>query len=237
MNKPKILYYDIEWKPAKAYVWQCWDVSVAPNQLIEEGGLLCFSAMWEGSKEVIFYSEWEHGHQQMVEALHALFEEADAVVTFNGDRYDNKKAMGEFVLAGLKPPAPITSIDLLKVVKRFGFIMNRLAFIGPLMKVGQKVKHEGFELWVAVEKGDPAAQKRMKRYCIQDTKLLVKLYKKIRAYIPNHPHFGATKHECGACGSNNVQRRGYRRTKRFVIQRIQCNSCGSWSEGTRQKVK
>lgn len=232
----KILYFDIEWKPAMAYVWRMWDENVGPDQLINPGGLLCFSAIWEGETTPIFYSEWEHGHQAMVEALHGLLSEAEVVVTYNGDKYDLPKSIGEFVLAGLPPIAPPTSIDLVKAVKKFGFVMNRLAFIGPFLKVGAKVKHEGFPLWTAVMSGDEKAQARMKRYCIQDSKLLVRLYKKIRPYICNHPHLGTTKHECGACGSNHVHSRGVRRTKHFLIQRIQCQKCGSWSEGTRKKV-
>src|SRR3546814_9732662 len=66
----------------------------------------------------------------------------------------------------------------MKAVKKLGFVMNRLAFIGPLLKAGQKVKHEGFPLWVSVLEGDTKAQNRMKKYCIQDTKLLVTLYKR-----------------------------------------------------------
>jgi hypothetical protein len=235
-HNPKILFYDIEWEPAQAYVWRMWDENISPDQLINPGGLLCFSAVWSDTKEVIFYSKWEHGRQAMVEALHALFCEADAVVTYNGDRYDIPKSMGEFLLAGLTPPPPPTSIDLVKAVKKLGFPMARLAFIGPLLEVGSKIKHEGFPLWTAVMDGDVKAQGRMKRYCIQDSKLLVKLYKKIKPFIKNHPHLGSTKHECGACGSNHVQSRGYRRTKHYRIQRIQCQQCGSWSEGTRTKV-
>lgn len=232
----KILYFDIEWKPATAYVWRMWDENVGPDQLIDAGGLLCFSAMWEGSNDVIFASEWEDGHDEMVIKLYELFQEADAIISFNGDKYDIPKAMGEFLLLGLAPPPPPTSIDLLKTVKKMGFVMNRLAFIGPFLKVGKKVKHEGFTLWSSVMNGDAKAQKRMKRYCIQDTKLLVTLYKKIKPYIKTHPHLGESKHECGACGSTKTQRRGYRRTKHYLIQRLQCTSCGSWSEGTRKKV-
>lgn len=235
-NKRKILFYDIEWKPAKAYVWKMWDENVSPDQLIDAGGLLCFSAMWEGSNEVIFASEWEDGHEEMVLKLYNLFQEADAVVTYNGDKYDIKKSMGEFLLLGLAPPPPPTSIDLLKTVKKMGFVMNRLAFIGPFLNIGKKIKHEGFALWAAVMDGDVKAQARMKKYCIQDTKLLIALYKRILPYIHNHPHLGKDKHECGACGSNKVQSRGYRRTKHFKIQRLQCQSCGSWSTGTRTKV-
>jgi len=232
----KILFYDIEWKPALAYVWKMWDENISPDQLVDPGGLLCFSAVWaDKPKEVIFYSEWEHGHQTMVEALHALFEEADALVTYNGDRYDNKKARGEFVLAGLKPPPPITSIDLLKTVKQFGFVMNRLAYIGPLLEIGKKIKNEGFSLWRSVLEGDRGAQKRMKAYCIQDSLLLIKLYEKIKPFIKNHPFLG-DRHACGACNGKVLHKRGYRRTKTMQIERLRCTTCGSWQDGKRTKI-
>jgi hypothetical protein len=232
----KILMLDIEWKPATAYVWKMWDENISPDQLIDDGGLLCFCAHWYGSKEFMFFSEWEHGHAYMAEAALVLLEEADAVVTYNGDRYDLPKLRGAMVLAGLSPPPPPTSIDLIKWVKKFGFVMNRLAYIGPLLNVGAKIKHEGFQLWRSVLEGDAQAQKRMKKYCIGDVKLLVTLYKRILPFIFDHPHLGDEKGACGACGSNHVQSRGFRRTKFYKIQRLQCQDCGSWSTGTRKKV-
>ena len=213
-----------------------WDENITPAQLIDEGGLLCFCANWDGEKEYKFFSEWDDGQLGMAQAALALLSEADAVVTYNGDRYDIPKLRGTILLAGLAPPPEVASIDLIRTVKRMGFVMNRLAYIGPLLSVGGKVKHEGFQLWRSVLEGDIPARKRMKKYCIQDVKLLVKLYARIRGFIKNHPHLGETKHECGHCGSNDVQSRGYRRTKTFKIQRIQCNSCGAWSEGTRTKI-
>lgn len=235
-HNPKILFLDIEWKPALAYVWRMYDENIGPDQLVDEGGLLCFGAMWHGEREVEFYSEWEHGRQGMAQHALRLLTEADAVVTYNGDRYDLPKLNGEIILAGLAPPPPPTSIDLIKTVKKFGFVMNRLAHIGPLLRVGGKVKHEGFRLWRLVIEGDEAARSRMTRYCKQDVKLNAKLYKKIRPFIRNHPHLGKEKHECGACGSHKVQSRGFRRTKYFRIQRLQCQSCGAWSDGTRTKI-
>lgn len=231
----RILYFDIEWAPAQAYVWRMWDENVGPDQLINPGGLLCFSAIWDDTKEVIFASEWEDGHQAMVERLHALFEEADALVTYNGDKYDIPKATGEFLLAGLPPPPVVTSIDLIKSVKKLGFVMNRLAFIGPFLKVGAKIKNEGFNLWKSVLEGDEKAQSRMKKYCIQDSKLLIALYKKVKPYIRNHPFLG-NRGVCGACDSNKLQSRGYRRTKTFKIQRLQCQNCGSWQDGKRERL-
>ena len=234
----KILVLDIETRPAQAFVWRAFKENISPDQVIDGGGVLCFGAKWFGAKETFFYSAWEHGHEAMIKAAHDLLSEADAVVTFNGDRFDIPKLTGEFVLEGLPPVPPLTSIDTIKTVKKLGFLMNRLAYIGPLLKVGQKIKHEGFDLWVKVLDDDAAAQRRMQRYCVQDVKLTEKLYRKLRPFIKNHPHLGTTgSTACGACGSHKVQSRGYRRTKAFRIQRLHCQSCGSWHDGKREKIK
>lgn len=228
---------DIEWSPALAYVWRMWDENISPDQLIDHGGMLCFCAHWYGTKDFLFFSEWDHGRVGMAQAPKDLLEEADCVVTYNGDKYDLPKIMGEIVLAGLTPPPPVTSIDLLKAVKKFGFNMNRLAYIGPLLGVGGKVKHHGFNLWKEVLAGDAKARAKMERYCIQDVRMTARLYKKILPFIRNHPHLGMTSHECPACTSNNTQKRGFRRTRSFLVQRNQCQNCGHWFETTRQKVK
>ena len=236
-TKPKILVIDIEWAPALAYVWRMWDENISPDQLVDHGGLLCFCAHWHGTKDYQFYSEWDDGRTGMAEAAKALLSEADAVVTYNGDKYDLPKLLGEILLAGLSPPPPPTSIDLIKTVKKFGYNMNRLAYIAKLMGLGEKMKHEGFNLWKETLEGSRSAQRTMRKYCIQDVKITDKLYSKIKPFIRNHPHLGFTKpNACGACGSTHVQSRGVRRTKSFIIQRLQCQSCGSWHEGTRKKV-
>lgn len=232
----KVLFLDIETRPALAYIWRPYDENVGVEQVVHPGGMICFAAKYLGEKETFFFSEWTHSRSEMVRAARDLLNEAGAVVTYNGDRFDLPKLHGEFILDGLAPPAPVTSIDVIKTVKKFGFLMNRLAFIGPLLKVGGKVKHEGFSLWTKVMGGDEKAQKKMEKYNIQDVVLLEDLYLKIRPFIKDHPHLGETAHACGACGSNDVQLRGYRRTKSFKIQRMQCKDCGSWSSGARSKV-
>lgn len=233
----KILILDIETRPAQAYVWRAYgEQNIGVEQIIDAGGIICVGAKWFGERETVLYSDWEHGHVKMLQAIHAMMEEADAVVTYNGDKFDLPKLQGEFLLHGLKPTGPLTSIDVVKSVRKFGFFVNRLAFIGPFLGVGAKIKHEGFDLWVKVMEGDEKAQRKMAKYCKQDVKLLEKLYLKVRPFIKNHPHLGKNAHECGACHSNHVQSRGCRRTKYFRIQRLQCQSCGQWQDGSRQKI-
>jgi len=237
MNEPKVLLLDIEWRPTKAYVWQPWQENITPEKIIEHGGCLCVGFKFFGQKQVTLVSDWEQGHEEMIKIVHGVMSEADAVVTYNGDKYDLRKLEGEFLLAGLPPPPSVTSIDCLKAVKKFGFFMNRLAFVGPFLSLGGKIEHEGFSLWKKVDNGDPKAQAKMAKYCKQDVNLLEKLYVKIRPYIRNHPNMGRIgANTCGACGSRHLQSRGVRRTKTFQIQRLQCQSCGSWQDGKRTKA-
>lgn len=233
---PKILTLDIETRPAKAYVWGLFDQNIGLSQLIEPSAPICFAAKFLGEKTVHFHSDWDDGHTEMIKKAHELISSADAVVGYNSDAFDLRKLRGEFILAGLNPPPPTTSIDLLKHVRKLGFQSNKLAFIGPMVGIGKKIETEGFSLWTAVIDGNPAAQKRMEKYCIGDVTLTEKLYTFLRSYIPNHPHLGESNGECGACGGNDLQKRGFYRTKSFKTQRLQCQDCGSWSTGARKKV-
>lgn len=233
----RILLLDIEFRPVLAYVWRAWDENISPQQIVEDGGILCVGAKWLGDKGCELYSEWEHGHLGMLEIIHDMMSHADALISYNGDRYDLVKLDGEFVKYGLPPRPPCTSIDCLKAVKRFGYFRSSLGYVAPFLNLGGKLEHEGFNLWKKVMQGDENAQGRMAKYCKQDVLLLEKLYLKIRAHIKTHPHMGRTGQEqCPSCGSSHAQSRGTRRTRSFKIQRLHCNSCGHWFDGRRSKI-
>lgn len=233
----KILVLDIEWRPTLAYVWRAWDENISPEQIVEHGGLLCVGAKWLGEKVTYCFSEWEDGHVGMLEKIHNMMSYADCIIGFNSDKFDIPKLHGEFMLYGMTPPPPCTSIDLIKAIKKFGFFRNSLAFIGPFLGVGEKLEHEGFGLWKKVMKGDKDACKRMSKYCIQDVDMTEKLYIRIRPAIRNHPHLGRTGSEqCPSCGGTHHQSRGTRRTRTYKIQRLNCQDCGHWFDGKRQKI-
>lgn len=237
MPHPKILFYDIETRPMVVEAWGLRDQNIGLNQVREFGGTICFSAKWLGKNPVIFYSEWEHGHKEMLDAIHALWSEADAICGYNNDRFDNKKLRGEFVRHDMEPPPPVRSIDLYKTVRnQFSFDSHKLDHVSRLLGIGNKVKHSGHELWSDVLRGDPKAQKLMERYCRQDAVLTEKLYKKIRPYIHNHPHLGVGNSDaCPACGSLAVQRRGFNYTRVNITQRLQCIDCGHWYVGASKR--
>lgn len=237
-SQPKILLLDIEWAPVKAYVWKAWDETVMPDQVIEDGGLLCVAWKWEGQLNHFFYSEWSHGKVDMLSALFAAIEQADAVVTYNGERYDLKKIQGELLRHGLPPLPPVTSIDLIKTVKKMGYFRNSLGYIGPFLGLGSKLKNEGFSLWKKVLDGDEEARQSMKDYNVQDVYLLESLYERIKPFITTHPHLGFTTPDaCPVCGSSHIQKRGVVRTRHYITQRLHCQSCSHWYTGTKKKIK
>lgn len=234
---PRLLLLDIETKPALAYTFGIRDQHLTHKQLVpgHHGGVICVGCQWLGEKRVTVYSDWRDGHLPMLEKVHALLSEADAVMGFNHINFDMPRLQGEFLMAGMLPPPPPTNIDLYKTTRRMGFISNKLDYVAPLLGVGGKVKHEGLEMWIAVMNGCPKAQAKMARYCAQDVRLLGDLYERIKPFIATHPHLARTKHdECGACGSHRLQARGFQRTKASIYQRYQCQNCGAWSKGNRE---
>lgn len=240
LNKPKILILDIETRPALVYTWGLHNVNIGVEQILDPGGVLCVGAKWAGAKEATVYTSWEMGQRPMLATIHALISEADAVVSYNGVSFDLPRLNGEFVLHRLAPIPPLTNIDLLKVTRKMGFLSKKLSFVGPLLSVGKKISHEGFSLWSKVMEGDAKARLKMIKYCKQDVELTEKLYDRLRPYITNHPTLGegapGTAGVCGSCGGKHFQSRGYRRTKFYSTQRLQCQTCGAWSTGTRKKI-
>jgi DNA polymerase elongation subunit (family B) len=161
-------------------------------------------------------------------------DEADAVVTYNGNRFDIPTLQREFLLSGLPPPSPSKSIDLYRTVKRqFRFASNKLDFVCQQLGLGSKTHHKGMDLWTGVEAGDAASRKTMTTYNKQDVFLLEKLYNRLLPWIPNHPNVSLynnlTEKACTNCGSVNVQKRGLSHSKIATYQRYQCSDCGGWS--------
>ena len=229
---------DIETKPAQAYVWKTFKEDISLDQIIEPTGILCVGVRNVEDKKTEVFSEWEHGEAEMLQRVNEILTNADQVITYNGDKFDLPFLFGEMIKHNLPPLPPLTSIDLFKTVKKTKFFSKRLGFVGPYLGLGDKMDTGGFDLWVKVLQGDRRAQRKMERYCVRDVRLTERLYKKLRPYITDHPHIVSQGPApvCGNCGSHKVQRRGYRRTRMYQIQRLQCQSCGAWSQGTRKKV-
>lgn len=229
----KVLEIDIETAPHIAYVWSLFDTHVPIDRVVSSGYTLCFAARWQHEEKMRFHAVWREGEDKMIAAAWKLLNQADAVVHYNGKKFDIPTLNREFVLKGLSPPSNYQQIDLYHVVRqRFRFASNKLDFVCQQLELGAKTQHKGMQLWREVMAGDKTAQKTMETYNIQDTALLGKLYQKLQPWVNNHPNRGLWIEDtetpiCRNCGSTDVKRNG--REMRFTLcyHRYKCNHCGA----------
>ena len=107
----KILLLDIETAPNTAHVWGLWQQNVSLNQLMESGYVLCWSAKWLGKDWIYFDSIQNKSTKSMLKGIYKLLDEADAVVHYNGKKFDIPTLNGEFLKCGFKPPSPYKQIS------------------------------------------------------------------------------------------------------------------------------
>lgn len=233
----KLLLLDVETAPNTAYVWRLFKENIPLDRLMETGYVLCWSAKWYGEDAVYFDSVHRNTEEGMLQNIHDLLDQADAVIHYNGSSFDIPTLNKEFLLHGLKPPAPYRQIDLLQTVrKNFRFTSNKLDHVAKQLGCTPKVKHSGFQLWVQCMAGEEAAWVEMEDYNIQDVLTLEEVYLKLLPWIKNHPNHGVsddTGTVCPNCGGSHLVRRGFTLTNAGKYQRYQCGDCGSWMRGTK----
>jgi predicted RNA-binding Zn-ribbon protein involved in translation (DUF1610 family) len=238
----KILLLDIETSPNVAHVWGIWQQNVGLSQLLESSYTMCYSAKWLGDKQVYFDSVQKSQPKSMLEGIHGLLEQADAVVHYNGTKFDMPTLNKEFIIHKMNPPPPIKQIDLLRVVKsQFRFPSNKLDYVAQRLSLGKKKDHEGHILWVKCMNGDKKAWKTMEEYNIQDVILLEKLYKKLLPWIKQPINLNIMKKDrngfdCPTCGRSSLISKGFSYTTTGAYQRYHCKACGAFSVDKRSVI-
>ncbi len=242
LSYPKILFLDIETAPNLATVWDIWNQNIGVNQLLESSYILCWSAKWIGSKNIMFDSVKKSGKDKVVKSIWKLLDEADIIIHYNGRRFDIPTLNKEFLLRKMFPPSPYKQIDLYPIFKKkFKFISNKLAYISKQLGFKGKIKTD-HKLWLDCMNGDETAWKKMEAYNKRDIIELEKVYKEVLPWIDTHPNIGSytesNKQTCSNCGSDNIQRKGTYRSKTLVYKKFQCKDCGTWLKSrTPEKVQ
>lgn len=248
MAEPKVFFYDIETAPIEAYVWGTRDQFIAPNQIKRDWYIMSWAAKWLGSKSImqqdLRHSKNPENDKTIVSNLTELLDEADIVVTQNGVRFDNKKVNARSILFDSKPRGPFRNIDVFKLAKRrFGFTFNSLEFLAKTLRTEhQKLvsrKYHGMELWTECLKGNQDAWREMATYNKMDVIVLEEVYDKLKAWettVSFAPHRAAGL--CTHCGSDDLEKRGFKYTKVGQFQQYRCRPCGVWmSDGANLSPK
>jgi len=232
----KILLLDVETAPNIVHVWGLWNQNVATNQIIKRGYTICWAARWFGDRKIMFSSRYEDTPRAMVKKVWNLINEADAVVHYNGTKFDMPTLNTEFLIHGLPPPSPYKNIDLYQVCKKkFRVASYKLDFIVQMLEIGKKVPHKGHQLWIDCMNGVESARQTMKRYNKHDITILESLYRKLVAWISGHPNQNVYNDDgvrvCVNCGSKHVNRKAYTFTSVGKYKRYRCMDCGKWMRG------
>src|SRR6185312_8473689 len=241
MQKPKILVFDIETSPITAYTWSLWDQHVGLNQIKSDWHLLAWAAKWYGEPaSKTFYADNRRAKniqddKELVKRLAALLDQADAVITQNGEKFDLRKLNARAIINGLPPIKPCRSTDILKEGRKvFAFTSRKLEYVSNILNAKyKKLKHEeypGFDLWRAILSGDKRAWDVMKKYTIFDVLATEEAYEKMKGWIrtQNLATFEDGVQVRCRCGSDDLECRGYSRTETGKYQMYHCRACGKW---------
>jgi len=230
----RILLFDIETAPHMAYVWRCFKEYVAPEQMIQHTTVICWAAKWLDGGKVMFdcvpHDDYTND-RAICESLWALFNEADIIVAHNGRAFDHPLMRTRWLAHGMTPPEPYQTVDTCKLAqKQFRFPRSKLESIAQYLGIGHKTPHDGFSLWRQCMDGDAKAWAKMKRYNINDVKLLESVYLRLRAWDVQHPNVSLDYDDvsrCTVCGSTSMSPLlKNARTEASMFESYRCDSCG-----------
>ena len=232
----KILLLDIETAPNLAAVFGLFNQNISIHNILESGYTLCWAAKWLGEDEIHFDSIYNSRPRTMIKRMHRLLSQADAVIHYNGTKFDIPTLNREFLMMDMAPPAPYKQIDLLRTVRnRFRFASNKLDYVARQLGIGAKVQHKGTELWLGCMNKDPESWEQMEEYNRMDVVLLEKLYERVLPWVRNHPNMSVFYRDevCPHCASKDYQKRGLAHTTAGIYQRYKCKDPGAWFRGNK----
>jgi hypothetical protein len=132
-------------------------------------------------------------------------------------------------------PPNFTALDTWKISRnRLKLRNNRLATIQEFLKLPDEKNSIQSEHWLKALGGDRKAIDYIVEHNRRDVLVLEQAYLRLRPLVIDHPrHTFTEKEACKFCGASpsKVQRRGTRRTRCRLYERLQCQVCGGWDSG------
>lgn len=245
-NLPKILIFDIETAPMQAYVWKRYKENVSLEQTISESFMLCWSAKWLYSEEILgdcltSAEATAEDDSRVVKSLYDLINQADIIVAYNGRNFDIPYMNQRFLVYGFNPYVPVHIVDPYETAKSvFRFSSNKMDHIATELGLQNKIKTD-FDLWKGCVRGNKKSLEDMLKYNKQDVVVLEEIYCQMLPWMKNHPNISNyldNKHTCIKCGSENIvklNRYFYTPSGKYELYR--CKSCGAIFRGKKNLNK
>lgn len=214
-KEPKVLIYDIETARVEARLWWAGKQYVNGNQVTSDPSIITIAWKWLG-EDTVQYLKWDKNKSDKNLVIEFLkeYNQADMVIGYNNDRFDNKWINTRALKYGLEVNTFVKSFDIMKQSKRLfrlpSYSMNYLAkFLG----VQTKLQHSGLAMWDAIQYGKKKeakkAMKLMIEYNVQDIIVTEQVYLRVRSYMKSPIHLGTllgkSKSSCPVCGGNDIK--------------------------------
>lgn len=230
MNKPKILFWDIETagvNALKSDLGFCLMVGYKWNYE-DKVKILCIK-----KKDLKTFNDGP-----LLKEFSEIYKEADLTVAHFGSVFDRRFIQGRLMIHKL-PAIPFTKMrDTCMIARKAAnYSSNRLDNLGNTLNLEHKKikKGTGWPLWwFGAMQGDMKAVEEMAEYCKGDVLALEELYYRLLPFDNAHPRmsFEEDRQTCPKCGGN-VQYHGVAFTGTQRYKRFQCNDCGAWGKDTK----
>lgn len=229
----KRLFFDIETSPMLVYSWRIGNkISLSHENIVKHWGVITICYKWEFEDEVHSLTWDNQDDKEILKEFVKIALQADEMIGHNGDRFDIKKIRTRCIYHRIPMMPKYRTLDTLKKSRgNFYFDSNKLDFIGDYLRLGRKMQHEGFSLWVRCLNNDQEALNTMVEYCMRDVVLLEDVYHALEHYIKPNTHAGVhnglPKWSCPICASESVKFVKTDVTQKGTLSRvIQCDDCG-----------
>jgi len=244
---PKIGLLDIETLPLLTSVWGTKKQYISPVQVEKDWSIVCWSAKWlfsdriEGEvatpKEAI-----AHTDKSIMGGIWDFVNEADIVITYNGDGFDLKRLNWRWLVNGFPRPMYYKSIDLYKTMtENFDATYNKMDWVNDVLGIGRKIQ-TSFYWWKECQQGNKTYLNKMLEYNMQDVNILEELYLKLRPWISNHPNINVFSSDgslerCKNCGELGLKWDGKYSTPLGLYRGYRCQRCGAIGRNVQKKYK
>lgn len=241
--KSRVLIYDIETLPNLGYFWDTIsDRSIPLDFIVKPKSICTIAYKWYGESETYVLAVDEpYNDKAVLEAFLPEWSKANYVVA-HYSRFDKPFIAARLMANGLPSLPPVNDICTYKLAKNhFGRSLNgnKLDHLGSILGVGNKIKTTA-DLWVGCATGDKEAMRKMAEYNAQDVELLSQVFKAMLPYVKSKLNLNLLADDpvqkCKACGSTNIEHKGFEYATATMRHRYLCRDCGSWSTFPRGKL-
>ena len=185
-HTPKVLIIDIETRSLTVKTFGLRDQNIGLEQVVDDGGILCWSAKWLGSDKVFFEETKgvKSKEKVILKKLKKLMDEADILLGQNSQSFDVPIINGLLLYYGLIDEVKEhKQIDTLRMSRsKYKFLSHKLQYMsGKLCEIKKQThaKFPGMSLWMEYEAKNPAAFAEMKKYNMADVEATEELFLKL----------------------------------------------------------